>query len=236
MQEQNHDIVHHLDLIERQFFSKQRGFMRDFGLLVFPFFTFFDALLDRMELDMKASYQKLYPWQRWWYRPKSAVIEQSIENFYQSIKQQWIGVQRDASEAFVERYDQLLKTLRELEAHLPSECEGIYEQLLINLSSASAIFFVIKSERWHDDALDHMGMILGEHAFAVLPLREHWQERLIRIHGGQYLQDMELLLQEERIRFHQALHGALLGIYQPVHDEMYHSWQEFSKKIRATSC
>jgi hypothetical protein len=225
------EMLKSVEAIDKKFFAKHKGFMREFGLLIFPFFTFYDALLERMELDIRQFYDRRYFWQKWFYRTKVSTMENILESFYHSIQEQWEAVQRDAAEAFVERYGQFVVALDELDAQLPRMLQEDLERYRVELARTVAQFFSIERHNWQDSALDEMGLVLGQHAKLVLPKQEQLFVQMNALKGVHYLQDLELYLQEERIRFHQALHQVLMQVYKPVCERMQAGFEQFKQEI-----
>lgn len=225
-------LMNHLEQIDRDFFSNQRGFSRDFGLTIFPFFTFFDTLLDHIEFDCKKLYDKAFFVRKLWYRPKSSILKELVNYFYQMIECQWVGVQHDSVEQFIEHYDRLLERFNILEVLLPASASFLYQTLMGNLEKALEPFFLTRSSNWRNGALHTMGSVLGAKALLSVPKREYLLNSLIQITGYRYLQDLEFFLEEERLHFHQNLHQNLHTTYQSVYLNMQKAWQEFYRAVK----
>ncbi|NIZ40623.1 hypothetical protein PVA45_03735 [Entomospira entomophila] len=216
-----------LQSINQDFFSKEKGLLRDFGLTIFPFFTFFDSLLDRIEIDIQAEYRKHFLARFWLSKPKSMQIDMILAGAYQSLQEQWDGVQRDAAERFVERFALFMGELDRIKSEFSSEQESKYHDLISNLRISIKDYFSFDGDNWQDHALSSLGEVLGAWATPALPEMEGLRNRIQSLKNRDYIHNLELLLQEERIMFHQKLQKNLMEAYTILYNQIEREWRTF---------
>ncbi|NIZ46882.1 hypothetical protein PVA44_03600 [Entomospira nematocerorum] len=216
-----------LQRINYTFFSQEKGLLRDFGLTIFPFFTFFDSLLDRIEIDIQSEYRKHFLARFWLSKPKPMQIDLILSGAYRSLHEQWEGVQRDAAERFVERFALLVSELDSFRVLFSAEQEIQYSVFMNNLTEVMQSYFSFIDENWQDSALSSMGQVLGVWAMPALPEMEGLGDRIRSLKNRDYIHSLELLLQEERIAFHQKLQKNLLDSYTMLYNQIEKEWRSF---------
>jgi hypothetical protein len=216
--------------LSKEYFSKRKGFRREFGITLFPFLTFFVSSAEIFEIDslnnLKLNKKNFFDIIS---KPDQAKIGSLCAAWDERLKEQLDGMQNTSAERFVWMYSALIDEL----LHLPEETvqSRARKQLIKALACAVAPFFSYGGENWEMEAIHSMGRVCGGHAQALMPQKEALYERLKKVRRRRFAEKLSSLLEQEREVFQQNLAQQLSPLYMEVCTNMEKAWETYCQKL-----
>ncbi len=218
-----------IEAIDRLFLSNERGFRRDFGLTIFPFFAFFDSPLEILELDLRSLLNRptglpflRLPSHKW------TKVEQLLTEWQAHITQAMEVAEREGAERFIGRF-------MELERHLlgiGGRAARVRRNFQREIEQAVKPFFVVNPNyAWEEQALRDFGHVLGDIARTHIPILEVFTGELSQATRRNFMMKFVEIAERERSRFHSDFTDELTVIYQDVCVKMEHIWHHYRAKF-----
>lgn len=220
--------------LDAAYFSTKHSFRRDYGLMLFPFFAFFDSALELVEIDVKNALRSKKRVFSFAFsaldKERQQELQQIFRNWNFNLRNQMEGVEREAAERFVWRLSQFEKKLALYEA--PSPLKEAKEDLFFGLRNAARKFFIASGPDWEDAAMTSMGGALGRLAIESLPDAEALYERLKKWRKNLYAAKFMAELDQERENFHQVLQVKTRPLYESICGNLEAAWDKYKEAIQ----
>lgn len=214
-----------IQAMDELFFGKDRGFRRDFGLTIFPFFAFFDSPLEILELDLRSllSHKQGLPFLRL-SAYKWARVEELLTDWQAHVTQAMDVAEREGAERFIGRF-------MELERHLLTiggRAARVRQNFQREMERAVMPFFVVRANYlWEEQALRDFGHLLGDIARTHIPIVEAFTAELALASKRNFMMKFVEIAERERSRFHDDCTNELTMIYEEMCLKMEKIWQRY---------
>lgn len=217
--------------IDEKFFEGRRSFVQQFGLMMFPSFTFFDSLMERFAIELTQNMGRgpilgfismLNP------KDSEKKVAQAYQNFAKAMQDQLAGMEHEGAEPFVSQLSLFLENIDEI----PIVCENAAKEkntFLFKIRDAHRQLFLSEGEDWEDTAMTAMGDVLGRLALSAMPTEKHFLSSLKKIRPANAKKQAEKFIVVQRKLFQDSF----VQLCQPIYLETIHAitaaWQEYKK-------
>lgn len=216
--------------IDEYFFTSRKAFMQQFGLMMFPFFTFFDSLMERFALEL---YQAIgtggivglmgiiNP------KENEKKVAEAYQRFSASMQDQLVGMEHEGAEPFVSQISLFLQNIEEIPI-VNSNAAKEKNSFLFKVQDAHRQLFLSEGENWEDSAMTAMGDVLGRLAITSMPTQKNFLTKLKKIRPANMKKQVESFILVQRGIFHENFLGLCQPIYQQTIDTIAKAWQKYS--------
>lgn len=215
--------------IEEAFFTSRRSFSQQFGLIVFPFFTFFDSMMERFAIELTQSMR--HPSlgtlvSLGLFAPKDTrrKIAASFRSFSSAMQTQLAGMEYEGAQPFITQLSDFLQSIDQI----PLTCEKAIqekESFLFKIKDAHRQLFFSEGEEWEDTAMTAMGDVLGRMALAAMPTEQSFILALKRLHNIRMKKQIEKFISNQRTTFQENLIQFCKPMYEDAVNAITAAWQ-----------
>ncbi|MGL4524894.1 MAG: hypothetical protein ACRCVN_05180 [Spirochaetia bacterium] len=224
-----------LEKIDEEFFVGRKNFDQLFGLVMFPFFAFFDSMMERFHMDIAKSFST--------HRINSFLsiiahkeaekqINLAYEHFQQSMESQLVGMEHEGAGPFVAQLSALLQSIDDLPM-LSEVLEKETAAFIFEIRSAHRQLFLSEGEDWEDAAMTAMGDVLGRLVLTAMPLDRSFTAPLKRVAMANLKRTMEKIIATQRKNFQEKLIASAKPIYFQSVQSITKAWRQYHQNYQA---